>query len=575
MSSAPETTSRLTPEFFATLLITLVYIIWILSLPAWPSQDGPVHLYYTQILSALLSHQPTPYTQFFTVRHLLPPYALYYYALLVLSKFVPLLLADRLIICAYILSFVFGFRYLARALGSGADTAALFATLLIFNWSLGMGFVNFCLSLSFAFWAVGLWLRFGDRHDLWRRAGFVLLAFVVMFTHPIPLALVLALCTIFFLVDLLLRGRPAYSSTRRALRRDLVTLFLASLTLVYVKLFTTSHPLEQVEPEHSSLLAQILHRSLMYAREDGVTLLFGHMVGIRVYRLALALLLVVSIAFAVWQRLRNRAARRWTHADTLLVLGIFLLVVLPFIPSQLNGLFYFAARLPLIVWITLLLAASGFSSHATPSSPRHFHLSRAVFIVLALLCTTALLSAADTVIRPAALAVAAVDCTPVRFHGQIGFILEDPREPASVANGASWNPSYWAAIHLFRHNTAILANAPWMDETILPIGPLPALPEQSIPALRTPQPGLIYSALMASPSDRAAALSASSLFVVLQAGRSPNTLAADSLLAATPAQQGLWTCSSPLSAWYSICQKAAPRTASLITTQSVPPIRIN
>ena len=106
MSSASAPLRRFTPELLATVLIVVVYIAWLLSLPAWPSQDGPVHLYYTHVLGALLSHQPTPYTHFYTIKHLLPPYALYYYALLVLSKAVSLLMADRLIVCAYVVLFV-------------------------------------------------------------------------------------------------------------------------------------------------------------------------------------------------------------------------------------------------------------------------------------------------------------------------------------------------------------------------------------------------------------------------------------------------------------------------------------
>ncbi|HVG27836.1 MAG TPA: hypothetical protein VM865_09545 [Acidobacteriaceae bacterium] len=124
MSSAFEPSSRrLSPELLATLLLSLAYIAWLLSMPACPSQDGPVHLYYTRVLSALFSHQPTPYARFYYIKHLLPPYALYYDALLLLSKFVPLLLADRLIVCLYFFSFVFGFRYLVHAIGSRADGA--------------------------------------------------------------------------------------------------------------------------------------------------------------------------------------------------------------------------------------------------------------------------------------------------------------------------------------------------------------------------------------------------------------------------------------------------------------------
>ena len=125
-------------RFPAILLVAAAYVVWFLCIPAWPSQDGPMHLYYTHILGQLLSHQPTVYARFYVVKHLLPPYALYYYSLLALSKGVPLLLADRLILCAYALSFIFGFRFLARALGPCADEMTLLASLLLLNWPLGI-----------------------------------------------------------------------------------------------------------------------------------------------------------------------------------------------------------------------------------------------------------------------------------------------------------------------------------------------------------------------------------------------------------------------------------------------------
>lgn len=551
MNSNPAPTRRFTPELLATVLIVSVYVVWLMSLPAWPSQDGPVHLYYTHVLGALLSHTDPVYAQYFTIRHILPPYALYYYALLALSGVFPLLVADRLIVCAYVVSFVFGFRYLARSLGPSADVVTLLATPLILNWSLGMGFVNFCLSLSFAFWAIGLWLRFADRRsddpssaiDLRRRIGFVLLAVIIMLTHPVPLAVTIVVCTIFLLVDRLRKNPLRYFA------RDVITLGIACMTLVYVKLFATSHPLEQVEPATGTFIAGVMHRLLRYAREDGVVLVFGHTVAIQIYRVAVGALLIVPIVFAVRQHLRNRNKRLWTDADTMLALGLILLVLLPLIPSQLNGLFYFADRLPLLVWITLLLAASGAVALSATSS------ARVSLISFAIVANVALLIAAEGILRPIASSIAAVEKTPVALTGQLGFIMEDPRPPVSVPNGPSWNPFYWAAIHVVRHNDAVLANAPWMNETILPVGATAALPENSINALQTPQPNHVSDALEHSPRDLAATLQAVSFFVVTQAGRKSDTSEGRSLLASDPSQASLWSCTVPQSDWYSVCEK--------------------
>ena len=551
MNSNPAPTRRLTPELLAIILIVVAYVAWLLSMPAWPSQDGPVHLYYTRVLGALMSHSNSAYVRYFAIKHVLPPYALYYYGLLALSTIFRPLLADRLIVCVYVISFVFGFRYLARALGPSADTATLLATALILNWPLGMGFVNFCLSLSFAFWAIGLWMRFADRvHgaegiDLRRRVEFVLLAIVIMLTHPVPLSLVVIVCLVLLTIDRFRKERPA------AFGRDVVTLAVASLTLVYVKLFATSHPLEQIEPTQGSFLVELANRVLRYAREDGVVLVFGHSLTVYVYRVGIGVLLILPIVLGIRQRLRNRAARLWTKADTMLVLGLLLLVLLPLIPPQINGLFYFADRMPLLVWITLLSAASGVVALAAQRQS-----VRALVIAFAILTNAALLFASETILRPIARSIAAVESTPVTLSGQLGFIMEDPRPPASVVNGPSWNPYYWASIHVLRHNDAILANAPWMNETILPVGATEALPERSIPALRTPQPTHVYGALASSPQDLRATLNTVGFFVVTQAGRQGDGSAGQALVATDPAARTEWTCQVPMPGWYSLCQKA-------------------
>jgi hypothetical protein len=137
---------------------------------------------------------------------------------------------------------------------------------------------------------------------------------------------------------------------------------------------------------------------------------------------------------------------------------------------------------------------------------------------------------------------------------QIGFIMEDPRKPASTPNGASWDPYYWAAIHVVRHNDAILANAPWMDETILPVGARPLLPEERIPVLLTPVPNHLYGELMASPAQRKEAMRAVSFVVVQQYDRAPNS-PGDPMTDLTAGLEPQWNCQQASPGWYRICQK--------------------
>jgi hypothetical protein len=543
-----EASSKLTPEFVATLLVLTAYVIWMLSLPAWPSQDGPVHLYYAGIFGKLLANSDPGLGQYFRIKHLLPPYALYYYALVGLSRFVSPFLADRIVICCYLVAMVFGFRYAAKRLGPSADSTTLLATLLLLNWPLGMGFVNYCLALAFALWGLGLWLRFGGRHDTLLRVSFIALAFVIMLTHPVPLLLLLSLCTVLLLVDeAVSRWTGGKVGSSRLWKRDLITLLASGSTLVYIKLFATAHPLQEVLPETGTFAVRVAHRAARLAREDGMALLFGPLPATRIYRIVLMLLLFAGVAIGVRQITRSVGQRRWSPADTVCLLGLLLLVGLPFIPLDLNGLFYFADRLPLLVWLTLLLGASRSTIFARRKAA-------VAIIVFAVVASAALLDAANTVLRPISRNIAAVEAEPVTLAKQVGFIMEDPRQPNGSPNAPSWNPYYWAAIHVVRHNDAILANAPWMDETILPVGPGPALPEETIPVLKTPVPSHLYGELINAP-QRLRAMNTVNFVVVQQHPGSTPSVATDPMPALERDLQGSWSCQEGPANWYRLCRR--------------------
>ncbi|MGI4829749.1 MAG: hypothetical protein ACRYFU_16370 [Janthinobacterium lividum] len=596
----PGVGSGFSAPFLAALSITLVLAVWILSLPCFPTTDGPVHMYYIHVLGKLLGHNSPEYAHFFRIRHLLPPYALYYYTLLLLSKFMPMLLADRLVICLYLFSFVLGFRYLARAIGPSADLMTLLATMLLLNWPLGMGFVNFCLSLSFSFWGAGLWLRVQGTRNLRGRITFLVLVTVIMLTHPVPLLLLLIVTGVFLAVRLL----PAFRAGSQSLvpkgrftlpphaRADLLTWGIGTLNLGYVKLFAVANPLKQtrdMDADAQPYWGAMVHRIGIYGREHALAFVLGLSPSILAYRTCLLLILILSIALACNQRLRNRRAGVWSASDTFLLLGGLIFVGLPFIPAQLNGLYYFADRLVVCVWLAFLFAASGWSASVgedvfSPGAvgegqrlplrwnsrlPVSNRAAAGVCIVLILVSQVNLLLTSDRLIRPAAQAIFTASQQTILPHGQVGFVMEDERPERGVLHEVvSWNAYYWATIHMLRENDAILANAPWADETIIPVAPSASLPERSIPALQYRFPAGVQNALLAAPNDLRATLNAVSFFVVNQQDRSALEGPEPLLQAAGEAGRG-WSCS--LISWYRICQRpVAPWPAAAGPTAAGP-----
>lgn len=545
LSSSEPTSPRFTPELLATVLVVLAYIVWILSLPAWPTQDGPIHLYYTHVLRALFSHD-TSYARFYTIKHLFPPYSFYYYALLGLSRFVSLLLADRLIVCVYVVSFVFGFRYLSRALGAGADSMTLLCTLLLLNWPLGMGFVNFCLSLSFVFWALGLWLRFAGRTAYNARIGFVLLAILTMFTHPVPLLLLLGIASL-DLVMRFLANRRRSQQTPRLFRLDLLTLIVAGFTLGYVKLFTISRPLQQttVGEEPVSFATRVAHNIANYSVEKGIAFLLGPGFELRLYRVLLMAVLIVPLAFALLHFVRDCKERRWTAADTALLLGIIFIFVLPFVPPDLNGSHFFAARLLLFVWIFPLLAASGTRFGAR---------ARTGLLVFTIIGQAIVLHAANASLRPVAKSIAAIDAAqgPIASRpGNTGLALEDPRPP-DAPPGLSFNPYLWASVNIFRHDNSVLANTPWLDLAIIPLGATPRLPAASMKPEGLEFPSILRLELAADPAERDALFASVDFLVIEQAHRQPVT-GLDPVLPVDASTH--WRCRTASPSWIRVCDK--------------------
>ncbi len=537
-----------------------------LSLPAWPSQDGPVHLYYTRVLSVLFSPASSPFRTHFFIKHLLPPYAMYYYSLLLLSRFMPLLTADRLVICGYIVSFVLGFRYAARAIGPNSGVTSLLASLLVLNWALGMGFANYCLSLSFALWAIGIWLRLGHGDgsglELGRRSAFVALLVLITLTHPVPLLVVLA----FGGLDLLCR----YLAVRRGERplprieviRDLVTLACGSLCLLYVKAFTVAHPLQQRTPVEGTFAQHVVRRIKDLLITKNVEVLYGHWWQIVAYRVCLGLILLAATVFAVQQWRSHRREKVWTAGDSMMVYAVCVAVVLPLLPSDMSGAYYFFERLNILLWITMLLAASGWVAaervSAGDTPPRQVMFTRTQLVgacaaVFSVVVAAMLLHMADVTLRPFAERDYQLAHTALPLRGQLAMVLEGGPQRKFIWAGPSWDPYYWDTVALLRRNDGIMVNAPWLDSPIIPLAETEAEPGILLSPTLANSPMILGERLDDTPALRTRVLSKAGIALFSPVGSGDRT--------AVPAILGSgWSCTMPGGGDYRLCTRAQSET---------------
>ena len=140
--------------FLALLILQLVPVWW---WTYFPSQDGPSHLYNAEVIAR---YSTTPlYQEFYTLRLSPAGNVLSQIVQVALSRVLPPLIAEKVLISLYLVLFGLGFRYLIRSVAPDDEAYAFFAFVLAPNWFLHMGFWNFCLSMPLFFFALGCFLR--------------------------------------------------------------------------------------------------------------------------------------------------------------------------------------------------------------------------------------------------------------------------------------------------------------------------------------------------------------------------------------------------------------------------------
>jgi hypothetical protein len=231
----------LTPHLFAAFTVLMI-----LSLPIFPSQDGPVHLYYVDVLRNLLAHTG-PYAQYFEIKSYINPYMFEYYTLLGLEQVFSPIMSEKLLICAYVLRFILSFRYLLGSVTEHPTPWALGGALFCLNFYVQMSFLNYAFGTALVLLLAGCWLRWMNHLTAWRivalSGGFTLL----VFTHPLPPAVFLCFAALNLIVSFVLeRNREPRSSRKETLRnlwRPLVAVVLmGAVAGAWILHFSDSRP---------------------------------------------------------------------------------------------------------------------------------------------------------------------------------------------------------------------------------------------------------------------------------------------------------------------------------------------
>ncbi|MCP3103233.1 hypothetical protein LZ198_30570 [Myxococcus sp. K15C18031901] len=167
----------------------LVYVAALVlgALPLWvssqlPMVDLPQHLYLISVLHRL-DDPTTVYPQLFAARHALTPYLGYYYLVSALNWLLPLDVANRVFLSAYVVGLPLSLGFLLRS-QKRPTWPSLLAIPFAYGDSFGWGFINYCAALPLTLLCCGFFVRAledAPRRRAWAGALAACLVAVLLF----------------------------------------------------------------------------------------------------------------------------------------------------------------------------------------------------------------------------------------------------------------------------------------------------------------------------------------------------------------------------------------------------------
>jgi tetratricopeptide (TPR) repeat protein len=349
--------ARLRPEDFlyAGLVLVLVLPIW--TVAYFPTQDGPMHLHNARILLDHLRGNGQAYDAYYAPNLTLFPYWFSHLALASLLTLFSPVVAEKLLLTAYIVLAAVLVRLIVRTLRPEAGFLAFLALPLICSQPFQMGFLSFCFGSVFLLLVVLYWLR--CEAELTHIRLLVLSGWflVLYFSHPVPY--LLAGATV---ACLIVAGRTALLSRFAALAVAALPSFL--LLLVYL----LSAPSYRAEP-----LVSYAALAGNFARQSAVVLMTGLE---RPLAMAIGAVFLVLVILTVRRRLAEGVVIQ--RGDGFLIAAAIGVVVHLYGARNLIGFFERTQTFPLLMLI------AWFSTRAYAAVEKRVVIAASAVIVIGL-----------------------------------------------------------------------------------------------------------------------------------------------------------------------------------------------
>lgn len=359
--------------FWALLFLHLVPVWTLLYLP---TQDGPGH----QSVASVLRHYGDPdaglLREYYAFNREAVPNWLSFFLLGPALSFLPVALAEKVLLSLYILLLPLSARFALRSVDPRAAWLSLLIFPFLYNFMFNMGFFNFCFSLAAFFFAVGFYLRRPEEMGLARTGGLALLVLLVYFCHPVTFVVtVAALFTLAGWRALLDRRAGLWPAARHWLLAPVLACLPA---LILMASFVGARTGARVTA--LTLWAKLKHLAGLYSLAS-------------MTRWTIPLAALVALLFFVLTLvcLRLRGRRPLQPADGLFAAAAVLLAIYLAAPNDLSGGGFISHRLNLFPFLALLL---WFGTFQLPEAWKKVFLSAAAVLAFAFLAAFAPIYAA-------------------------------------------------------------------------------------------------------------------------------------------------------------------------------------
>ena len=335
--------------------IILIFLILISILPLWyfkyfPSQDGPSHLMNAKIIREYHKPENAILREYYIFNTNFTPNWFIHLVLVGLLSIVPPLIAEKILMTAYIILLPISVRYILTVYGPESKFLAILSFLFIFNFPFHLGFYSFCCSLPFFFFVLGYWLKYKERFTPKRVIYFTLLVTLLFFLHISSFVLTgMAIGFLFswrvFLsfIEQIRQRRSSLYKLLREFRSTFISTFCAFMpATVLLVLFLSQQGTDSLPPRpFSFLLRQMFSLSVVSYSDAESTL----------STIISCLFLAISGYLLILKFLRKQTG----HSDGLLILTSIYLYLYFTAPKAISGATYIEHRFLLYPFFTLII----------------------------------------------------------------------------------------------------------------------------------------------------------------------------------------------------------------------------